>query len=166
MDKYYYMVSQLPTLSFDKESPVTIDAFLEEAGKWLNRGDLRSLDRVRLSEAGSSEEGHRIWQMFCAFERRFRNDLRAWRLSRRGGDDLRFPSFPLTMVKEGNPLDVEKKLLRHRWDYIDTLESEHHFDLDFLILYYIKLQILQKLSSFDPTKGLDVFRAMVSDMNY
>ena len=39
MDKYYYLVSQLPLLVFDKETYLTTDSFLEEAEKWMSPSD-------------------------------------------------------------------------------------------------------------------------------
>ena len=61
------------------------------------------------------------------------------------------------MLKEGNPLDVEKKLLQLRWHFIDELEFGHYSDVDFFILYYLKLQILQRLWQFDKERGKEKF---------
>ena len=37
MDKYIYLVAQLPALVFDKPSYMTSARFLEEADKWMGR---------------------------------------------------------------------------------------------------------------------------------
>ena len=63
-------------------------------------------------------------------------------------------------MKEGNPLDVEKKLLRIRWELLEAEEAEHHFDLGYLILYYLKLQILDKLSVFDQDAGMETYNTL------
>ena len=70
----------------------------------------------------------------------------------------------MALLKEGNPLEIEKKLLLHRWELIEEKEKTHYFDLGFLILYYIKLQILRRLSLFDKEEGRQVFEGIVSDL--
>ena len=60
----------------------------------------------------------------------------------------------MTLLKEGTPLDAERRLLRWKWDFLDETEHEHHFDLEFLIIYFLKLQILHRLVSFDAELGL------------
>jgi len=62
------------------------------------------------------------------------------------------------VIKEGNPLEIEKKLLLLRWNLIEEKQQEHHFDLEFLILYFLKLQILDRLSSFNKEKGQEIFQ--------
>ena len=161
MDKYYYMVSQLPMLQFDKEPAIDGEKFLEEAEKWLSGRDYRVLSQIDMREARVSRTGPACWRAYRVFEQRFRNDLAMWRRSTRGGDEVRFLSFPLSLVREGDPLEVEKKLLKHRWDFVDAMEGEHHFDLEFLILYAIKLQILERLSRFNKEKGAEIFGDVV-----
>ena len=58
---------------------------------------------------------------------------------------------------EGSPLDIERKLLRFRWEFIEERGLEHYFNLEFLILYCLKLQILERLFTFDKDKGTAVF---------
>ncbi|MBU2250847.1 MAG: DUF2764 domain-containing protein, partial [Candidatus Omnitrophica bacterium] len=61
------------------------------------------------------------------------------------------------VVDNSSPLEAERKLLLLRWNFIQEQESGHHFDLTWLILYFLKLQILERLFSFDKDKGLVLF---------
>ena len=99
-----------------------------------------------------------MWQQYKEFEYQFRNDLALWRKSLRTGQEYKPTSFPPSLVKEGNPLEIERRLLNRKWDYIEGLEQDHHFDLEFLILYYLKLQILHRLSVFNKEKGMETFQ--------
>lgn len=162
MDKYYYMVAQLPTLVFDREPVMDIKAFLEEAGKWLSRRDLKVLMIADVFGLKPVTQGPTVLKEYQTFEIRFRNALAEWRRTRRSGEELRMPGFPLSLVKEGNPLDVEKNLLKYRWDFIEAMEGGHDFDLELIILYYLKLQILQRLSVFDGEKGIAAYDGIVS----
>lgn len=158
MDKYYYMVSQLPLLYMERPSPMSIKEFMGEARKWLNPRDYAALARIDLFDTSVDEDGPRLWREYKRFEFDFRSDLSLWRKAHREGEEYKPESFPLSLVREGNPLEVEKKLLEHRWNFLEEKETEHHFDLEFLILYYLKLQILRRLSLFDSEKGMAAFQ--------
>jgi hypothetical protein len=160
MDKYYYLVAQLPTLAFDRENPISISTFLEEAEKWLSARDLKTLKQARLDASESEKNLPGIFRRYREFESRFRRELGEWRRSLRDGSETRPETFSPSLVKEGNPLDVEKKLLARRWEAIGEEEKDHHFDLGILILYYLKLQILQRLSVYHKEKGMEHFQTM------
>ena len=60
---------------------------------------------------------------------------------------------------DDNPLEIERRLLHLRWNFLEEQEIGHFFDLHFLIIYYLKLQLLQRLFSFDKQKGKVRFEA-------
>ena len=158
MDKYYYLVSQLPTLFFDKESPFTIEWFLEECKKWLSAKDYKKLIDIDLRDTQLNKKDSRLRRNYKLFEYHFRCDLASWRESVRKGEDFKPKNFPAELVREGNPLEIEKNLLRYRWNYLNGLEQDHHFDFDLLIIYYLRLQLLQNLNRFDKEKGMEKFK--------
>ena len=162
MDKYYYVIAQLPMLSFDKPSPMTIEHFLDETKKWLSPRDYSTLSGIELDDTQNPNRGSATLRMVRLFEHRFRRDLALWRQSQKKDGEYKPEAFNLSLVQEGNPLEIERKLLRWRWDFIDTVEKDHHFDLDTLILYFLKLWILKRLSIFNKEIGLERFRNLVS----
>ena len=160
MDKYFYIVAQLPTLVFDRENPITVETFLQEAEKWLPLRDLKKLKAARLDASGTEKKLPGVFQRYREFESRFHKELGEWRQSLRDGSESRPETFSPSLVKEGNPLEIEKRLLAKRWELIDDAEEGHHFDLGILILYYLKLQILQRLAIFNKEKGMENFQTM------
>ena len=163
MDKYYYFVSQLPLLFFEREAPLVVDDYLEEAKKWLSARDYVILSRVDLDDICPTAHSPVELKEYVKFESRLRNDIAHWRKARQAGQEYRPVSFPPSFVEDGTPLEVEKKLLRLRWAFIEHLEAEHHFDLEFLILYCLKLQILHRLFSFNKEKGASIFNRLYED---
>ena len=157
MDKYFYLVAQLPVLVFDKPSYMTADRFLEEADKWMRRRDFNRLKSVHLMDPVVDRKQSPVIRRVQAFEHSLRHDLSQWRLARKKNQEYK-PFFPLSVVREGNPLEIEKKLLRLRWQMIESLEQDHHFDLELLTLYYLKLQIQSKLTEYNKEKGMDSFQ--------
>ncbi|MBN1479456.1 DUF2764 family protein [candidate division KSB1 bacterium] len=158
MDKYYYVVAQLPLLTFDKEPAITIASFLQETEKWLSSRDYAILSRARYdsTDIGITKPG--LLKEYIQMEVQFRTELATWRKARQEGVDYKSESFPASLVKDGNPLEIEKALLKRRWDKIAQVEPDHHFDLEFLILYFFKLQILEQLSLYNKEQGLEIFQ--------
>jgi len=160
MDRYYYFISQLPALVFGKASFMDTELFIEEAEKWLTGRDLKRLVNVNISHYEAEKNDPLVVKKFKIFEKEFRSDLAQWREAQKKGREFKPSLFHVSVVREGNPLEKEENLLKLRWQFITDLEENHHFDLDFLILYYMKLQIQSRLAMFEPEKGLERFQKL------
>ena len=161
MDKHFYIISQLPTLAFDKENVMTIELFLREAKKWMRRREFRFLAQVKLFDTIPDKKDPRMWRHFKRFETQIREDIVQWRKSRAEGKEIKSADGVFSIVREGNPLEIERNLLKYRWAFIEELEKVHHFDLEFLILYFLKLQILRRLNRFDKVKGFEIYQSVI-----
>lgn len=64
------------------------------------------------------------------------------------------------IFSEPNPLLMEKRFERTRWDFLENQEFFYFFDINRLIIYLYKLQILERLSSFNKEKGTRVFNEL------
>jgi len=151
-------VAQLPTLFFDREPLMTIEDFLAEGEKWLGSRDYALLSGIDIDDAAPGAGDPGVLQRYKAFEFSLRNELALWRKTRGTDQEYSPAGFPISTVREGTPLDIERRLLGLRWDYIEEEEREHHFDLGVLILYLLKLQILRRLSTFDKEEGMKIFQ--------
>jgi len=158
MDKYYYLIAQLPVLYFERQPALTIEQFLNEAGKWLSPEDLKQLEQVELAATEIRKSDPAIMKQVKEFELALRRELVNWRTAQKKNQDYKIAAFPANLVREGDPLTVEKNLLLWRWQYLETLEFGHYFDLDFLFLYYLRLQILQRLFTFDKKLGREKYQ--------
>ncbi|MCK9243690.1 MAG: DUF2764 family protein [Candidatus Marinimicrobia bacterium] len=158
MDKYYYLIAQLPVLYFGRESALTMEQFLDEAAKWLSLDDFSRLEKVDLQATEINKNDPPIIRQVKDFELELRLELVNWRTAQKKNRDYKIMTFPANLVREGNPLAVEKNLLLWRWQFLEALEIGHHFDLDFLILYYLRLQILKRLFIFDKKLGREKYQ--------
>ncbi len=163
MDKYYYLIAQLPTLFFAKAPEITVESFLDEANKWLGAKDFELLTTLDINNYSFEKKNPKALQAYQKFEFRLRTDLAQFREARKKDQDYKPASFPVSLVKEGNPLEVEIKLMEWRWKFIDELQREHHFDLEYLILYFLKLQLLRRYFQFDKEKGLKKFQLLYEE---
>ncbi len=160
MDKYYYFITQLPTLSFAKETTMNIDTFLAEGEKWLNEKDYKLLLRVNKDKFSVHKSDPQILQMYKTFENKLRTDIAHYRETRQKNVEYKPTTFSSSLIKEKNPLEVETLLMEMRWNKIDEMERDHHFDLDYLILYYLKLQLLDRFFLFNKEEGLKKFKTL------
>ncbi|MCK4715949.1 MAG: DUF2764 family protein [Candidatus Marinimicrobia bacterium] len=158
MDRYYYLAAQLPALYFDKEPLMTVERFMYEAQKWLGEGDLKALKEANINTITAKKSDLPILREFILYEYALRNELVQYRQALRNRQEHKPLLFPVSVLKEGNPLDVEKKLLQLRWQVINKLEFGHYSDIEFLALYYLRLQILQRLQHFDKDTGKEKFK--------
>jgi len=158
MDKFYYTIAQLPALTFDKKPVLSTQEFLDEAEKWLTARDFSALMATDLRRMTPAKRDAGLYRRYQEFEATFRQALAEWRTGRKAGQEVKPFDLPLGLVKDGNPLEVEKRLLKYRWDFLEAQEEAHHFDLGFILLYYMKLQILDWLAEFNAEKGLAVFQ--------
>ena len=160
MDKFYYTIAQLPALTFDKAPVMSTRDFLDEAEKWLSSREYSALLTVDIRRLTPAKGDPALYRRYQAFETDFRRALADWRAGRKAGQEVKPFDLPLGLVKDGNPLEIEKRLLKHRWDFLDAQEEAHHFDLGFILLYYMKLQILDWLAEFDAAQGLQTFQKL------
>jgi len=157
MDKYIYFAAQLPLLVFDKEPALTINDFLEEGRKWLSDADYALLSAVSINSTEPTGNDPAALREFKLYEKMLRDELVLYRQSLKTRQEHKPRLFAPATLKEGNPLDVEKKILQLRWHLLSELEFGHYSDIEFLVLYYLKLQILQRLQRFDREKGKEKF---------
>lgn len=150
-DKYYYLVASLPYIRFGNTPLITHQEFLDECAKWLNAGDFKKLSQININELNINPKDPGIIKEWKAFNRDFREKLTEERRLRKESPHEKYAPNPLLMEKE-----FEEK----RWFFLEGKEAEHHFDLEFLLLYFLKLQISERLAVFQEEKGKDVFEAL------
>lgn len=167
MTQYYYLVASLPLLLFDDPAPLASPVWLEMCREQVAEGDYDLLYRISFDELTPRRGDHAVWQAYSSWETALRNELAAQRAQRLGldpGPFLRpaafFAGLP-ALVKEalgaGTPKAVELALQRRRWSYLEELETGTRFDLGRLIVYRLKLLLLERKDRFRPEPGRESF---------
>ena len=116
MDKYIYFVSQLPALLFDQEPLITIENFLIEAEKWLSGKDLSILSDVSLTGIEIRDDDPEVLRHYKITESELLDELVRWRKTRESDQEYKPRTFSVAALKEGTPLDAERRLLQWKWD--------------------------------------------------
>ncbi len=161
---YYYFAATLPMLTFGTPPPLSNEDFLANCNESLCRGDLEIIKGALLTPSSEIKKKNSALTRWIDYEDAFRNELvnfRAKKLGRDPGGYFRGEYVPdpyiaamvVSAAQADNPLLVERRIDLARWEKLEEIELQHYFDLQFLIVYYLKLQILNKWDSIRAEKG-------------
>ena len=167
---YYYFAASLPYLEYGVRCLTCLENFMETAGRLLSPGDYALIEQALAVEAGQpvSGEGHRVireWQAFMQGLRnqwvmarapRFRKDPATYFRGERGGETAVAEAVAQAQ-KAVDPLEAEKIIDQLRWAKLEEIGQGQFFNLDFLLVYALKLQILKRLERIDSVHGEHIF---------
>lgn len=171
---YYYLISSLPMLQFGMKSPIAYSDFLECCETQLTGHDMDIIKRALITPPETKEDKSPALREWKEFDTLLRNELTRSRAAKRAKDPLHYirgedthdpfiAQFSHWAIGQESLLEAELYLDRARWEKIDELSKGHYFDIDFLIAYSLKLQILERwnnINSGSPTQALQELLAM------
>lgn len=154
---YIYLISSLPQLSFAGSAPFSLESFLVRCRDLISVQDNQALEdlcRQDIDVLAQSPKG--CLKDWVRFEIGLRNELVRLRAKDKKVDPAKFlrsgdyPSAHLSFIAlnahrhSGHLLESEKILDQERWNFLDQLSFGHYFDFDFLLIYALKLKILER----------------------
>ncbi|MFP4010915.1 MAG: DUF2764 family protein [Spirochaetaceae bacterium] len=173
MGQYYYTVATLPMLTFEAEHFPTVEDFFDLCSRRLSRRDLGLLEQAVLVPDPLVTPRNRLVAEWYEREAALRNELARQRAAQLNRDEHAYiraapdggeytglagiSEVAREALGQDTPLKAEMVLLRHRWSVLEEMEVAHHFDIERLIVYYLKLQILWRKRHFDREEGTNVF---------
>lgn len=161
MSEFHYFASSLPFLRLGTESPMRSEEFLDQAQYHLPPGQWQSLSAIALTPredaAGATETR---WNRFETCLRNAVARCRARKLKKEAHAYTRLEEDAFghleSQVQEAfgrDPLNMEEHLDLIRWQFLDDLAVGHLFDYDALVIYRIRLLLLEKRGGLDPENG-------------
>ena len=150
---YTYLISSLPMLHFGAKPPFRFDKFLQTC---QDKVPQEEIDIIKQAAFGFDYQGTQpTLEKWYVFDTALRNELVKIRAAHRHIDPLKYirrdesfsPSIAhIAINAHRNPsvLEAERMLDQARWQRLDELSLGHYFDLDYLIIYALKLQILER----------------------
>lgn len=163
MGQYYFTAASLPLLTIDAKPAITVEDFLGTCELHVSKRDYRILINSSIKVPDNEDALHGAAKDCWNWEKSLRNELaklRAQKMEISSDEYIRpgevaFDTHRIATeaVKIESPLEAENYLNIARLAYLDSLSVGHYFDLTFLVIYYLKLQILNRISNFDSEKG-------------
>ncbi len=159
-NKYYYLVASLPYLSFDGKDFLPRSRFVEECRRWLSAEDMKCLLELDIRDPGVGDRDSRVVRRWKAFDMGIREILSGIRRKDSRAALKENLYFSKEKIDGKDPLFTEKVIAKARWDFAEGEEFRYMFDINWLMLYHIKLQILERLAKFDKEKGKETFQTL------
>lgn len=170
---YYYFVASLPMLDLNVKPLISAEDFLSACGQQLSNQDFQMV-RQLLTCANPLENlsPNATFHALCEWGEKFGNELACYRAKQyrkeprevMRGEQRRDPMLEEAIqqaAKAVNPLEGERILDKARWTLLDHLAVGHHFDTDWILIYGLKLKILEKhqqIASDEGVKRLEEFQ--------
>ena len=174
MKQYYYAVSSLPFPDFDSAPLLTVSEFLDICRSTLSERDFEILNSVNLNGIKGFDFSLPVLKKWLSWEGTLRNEivkLRADSLDMETDaymyaveSNTEAPGLAVNAYKLESPLLAEETLDKARWQFLDELESGHYFDLEKLIVYLLRLQILERRAKFTIENGNENFQKIYENI--
>lgn len=171
---YYYTSATLPMLFYENSLPLTREDFLDVCQRTMLEGDFQALETCTTSLEGDPEDYEGFSGRFQKWETALRNALVKLRAKEQGLDEREFlreggegfgvDEIASAAMKIDSPLEAEHFLNRARWNYVEELKSGHIMDLEFLMGYYLQIQILERKESFKEKEGFENYKELYEDI--
>lgn len=170
MASYYYLVATLPLLRYESQSPFDTVSFLEQCKGQVSARDYQTILSA-LSGRPSSHPFLKEWQQYASMVKKELNDQRSKKLGlsaakyrNDGNKEFRISEAVRQALSNENALDAELSLLSLQWNYLDELSALHYFDVEALLAYAVKLQLLERKSLFTKEEGNAEFKRLFSNL--
>ncbi len=155
MSQYYYLVASLPILEFGTRASFEYSDFLKRAKEQLSAYDFDIIERTKIIPAQDASDKAKTLREWKIFDITLRNEIVKFRASKKSKDPAKYIradnysdafliSFAHWLTSQDDPLQAELALDRARWQKLEDLEKSHYFDIDYLIVYALKLQLLER----------------------
>lgn len=172
MSNYYYLVSSLPMLFFHHGQPfISYKSFMEDCRRLIKHNDYIHLLNTKLNSDhfyNNTTSTFMIWQKSNFALRNELVRLRAKKLNidpqqyiRPYYIDQSVSEIIKDNIEDFTPLQAEFHLMELQWRILEFLQSGHHFDLEFLILYSLKLQLLERKALLTDETGKARFNSII-----
>lgn len=129
----------------------------------MSESDLQIMEKVRI-DGLDTPPVHRTIERWRGFDCSLRNQLVRYRAESlqwdpaehlRGefGEEASLAETAGRIVNADDPLLAENLLFEVRWKFLSELERRHFMNFDFLLIYFLKLQLLEKRSLLSHPRG-------------
>ena len=182
MSSYYYILASLPHLEFESgHIPVPAD-FLDLCRLFLSESDMRIIESATLhphaeaAQEAPAEDAQEapavpLLEKFRRWEMGLRNELAKQRsqiLNREANIRLNDEGSDCTAVsgladsvklimQSATPLEADRELDRLRWQYLNELGSGHYFNIEQLIVYYLRVRICIRRALLTADSGITAY---------
>ena len=163
-------------LNFSAKLPFSLEDFFTKCENLIPEKEFKILRSVCGQDSYSSDtHGMDSLKQWVNFEIALRNELVRARAGRKKIDPLKFLRLPdcsrseqislvaMIAYRSTSVLEAEKILDQARWNFLEDLSFGHYFDFDYLLVYGLKLKILERWEDIQKADKEYLLNAAVSN---
>jgi len=161
-------------LTLESDKFMTENEFLYACESTVAEKDFETLKASLLLPVQGVAVSDPVLRSWYDWENTLRSELVKLRATKKGTDAEKYISdnpgeagvveVAREAFNQSSPLEGEKVLDKARWDYLDMLESGHMFDIGKLIIYYLKLQLLNRRALLNRDRGQQEYEKIYADI--
>ncbi|MDP2043671.1 MAG: DUF2764 family protein [Candidatus Omnitrophota bacterium] len=176
MPNYYiYLISSLPMLHFATKPVLSLKGFLNSCAELINQPELALIQQAISTDAYALDaSGPGALLKWKEFDSALRNELAKARAIRKktpvekflrpaAQSDMNITHIAQAALRRPSILEAEKYLDLERWKALDEISSGHYFDLDFLLVYALKLVILERWGKINFSDKTGIIEKVLSN---
>ena len=176
MREYFYLVSSLVTLSPDVKPLCTSDSFLELCRGQISGAEWNILAATKLIDDGTlkiDSDSTEVLRQYWSWDGNLRNLLLEVLTADGSGAKYKrheegFFSETAGIKNEAfaknNPLEREEFLFTARSNFLDELAQRHQFDFNVLVIYRLKLLLLEQRQKYHHESGVKNLENLVEEL--
>ncbi|MDR0527345.1 MAG: hypothetical protein LBG79_05975 [Spirochaetaceae bacterium] len=168
---YYFLIAQLPSLTYGQPAPMSSAAFVELCAGALSKADAELLPCCVFGAEGAEAPAETASQFINKWRERERTlvfnlaEARASKLKRESAgavarDNAEAESQAKSALAMDNPLEAELFIDKGRWDAIEALAGVSYFGVNIIYAYLLKLRLLERRMSFKTEDGFTEYKAL------
>jgi hypothetical protein len=172
---YYFLIAQLPYLTYGQIPPVSSAAFKELCREHLSKKDFELLKYCVCGMTEGAEPFNAVDSTFIdgwrKRERTLTLGLAQFRAARLKMDALPVEHWDTdaenqakTAVTMDNPLEAELFLDKGRWDAVENLQKTTYFGVNAVYAYMLKLLLIERRAAFKTEEGFAEYKALYASI--
>ncbi len=152
-----YLMTSLPSLSLGEAPPITIDEFNDDAKCQLSSRHFKVLQSVDIQKLESKVGVKSVSSLINSIK----EDLSEVREAKKQNRQAKPERMPNSLLK-GNPMEREMNILHWQWEELQDIEAGKTFTLTEVLVYKLKLQLVERMNSFNKNKGAEILASVVN----
>lgn len=162
-------------LQFNSPPALNLDSFIHHCAELIPQQDLIFIKRVISTDAYALDlSENSILLKWKEFDWALRNELARARAARkkinpekflRQGvySDISITHIAQASLRQASILEAEQYLDLERWKLLDEIAQGHYFDLGFLLVYALKLVILERWAKIGAADKAEMAKKVLPD---
>jgi hypothetical protein len=165
----YYLISSLPTLSFDQRPLLTAEAYLSACRAELSASDAEAVEALLFNKPSSHpfvvawRDKETIFRNAIAYARANAADINVtpW-IRPTQGCDPSYEGFVDEAFQKTDPLQRERELDKFRWEMAESLQGYDPMSPTVALAYAIKLGLAWRWANLNAEKGQERFEQLTN----